>query len=147
MPLRRIGYWRQVGRYERGDHSDYLLSNPCELVDPTWNPDIKRSVVTYLRNGKVLACCMGYSYCRFHCGISDNMMGSCELTDGVWLWPEGLPHYVEVHSVRLPADFINHMQRQDFKPPNHLDGMRLRDAYGDELALAAHNLYEQLRKG
>jgi hypothetical protein len=33
-------------------------------------------------------------------------VGSSELTDGYWVWPEGLIHYVEVHGVSLPEDFL-----------------------------------------
>jgi hypothetical protein len=35
-------------------------------------------------------------------------MGSCDFTDGVWVWPEGLSHYLRIHSVRLPEEFIRH---------------------------------------
>jgi hypothetical protein len=28
------------------------------------------------------------------------------LTDGEWVWPDGLPHYVERHAVRLPDEFV-----------------------------------------
>jgi hypothetical protein len=43
---------------------------------------------------------MGYSTCRI-CGSQN---GSGELTDGVFIWPEGLGHYVRKHSVRLPVE-------------------------------------------
>jgi hypothetical protein len=42
---------------------------------------------------------MGYSNCRI-CGCRN---GSGELTDGVFIWPEGLGHYVREHNVRLPG--------------------------------------------
>ncbi len=47
---------------------------------------------------------MGPSMSRF-CGEA---VGSLELSDGVFIWPEGLAHYVEEHGVRLPARFVNH---------------------------------------
>ncbi len=31
-----------------------------------------------------------------------------EFTDGVFQWPEGLAHYVLEHSVRLPAEVVQH---------------------------------------
>jgi hypothetical protein len=34
------------------------------------------------------------------------------LTDGVYLWPEGLAHYVREHSVTLPADVLAHIERR-----------------------------------
>lgn len=36
-------------------------------------------------------------------------MGSRELTDGEWVWPEGLSHYVREHGVGLPEQFISHV--------------------------------------
>lgn len=31
-----------------------------------------------------------------------------ELSDGVWVWPDGLAHSVDDHDVRLPAEFAVH---------------------------------------
>jgi hypothetical protein len=45
------------------------------------------------------------SYCRFGCGGNSASMGSRCQTDGEWVWPEGLSHDVEAHSVLLPEDF------------------------------------------
>jgi hypothetical protein len=33
-------------------------------------------------------------------------MGSSELTDGFWRWPEGLSHYVRHHGIILPEEFM-----------------------------------------
>jgi len=35
-------------------------------------------------------------------------MGSWDLTDGIWVWPEGLAHYVDAHNVGLPHEFTEH---------------------------------------
>jgi hypothetical protein len=43
-------------------------------------------------------------------------MGSREFTDGEWVWPEGLVHYVECHSVVLPEIFIEHCRSKGWKP-------------------------------
>lgn len=48
---------------------------------------------------------MGYSPCRL-CGDND---GALELSDGVFVWPEGLRHYVVDHGVRLPQEFVSHV--------------------------------------
>ena len=50
---------------------------------------------------------MGKSACRF-CG---ELVGSREFTDRVYAWPEGLPHYVREHSVRLPSAVVEHVRR------------------------------------
>ena len=43
--------------------------------------------------------------------------GCLELSDGMWLWPEGLAHYVNAHAVRLPDEFVNYAAARDFRPP------------------------------
>jgi len=58
---------------------------------------------------------MGYSFCRFACGIPDQQMGCTEFYDGVWVWPEGLAHYVECHSVLLPDEFIQTMRSHSWR--------------------------------
>jgi len=63
---------------------------------------------------------MGYSYCRFDCGIPDCEMGSIDLYDGVWVWPQGLVHYVEFHSVCLPYEFIQTMRSHSWRVPANL---------------------------
>jgi hypothetical protein len=42
-------------------------------------------------------------------------MGSQDLTDGVWVWPEGLAHYVSAHSVRLPEMFLEQARNHRYK--------------------------------
>jgi len=54
----------------------------------------------------------GGSTCRFLC--ENKSVGNKELTDGVWVWPEGLAHYVEVHDVLLPSEFVNQARNNGF---------------------------------
>jgi len=44
-------------------------------------------------------------------------MGTRCLTDGRWVWPEGLAHYIEVHHVRLPEEYVEVMKQNDWKIP------------------------------
>ena len=61
-------------------------------------------VATYLSSGTVARAYLGRSACRF-CGERN---GSLEFTDGRYIWPEGLAHYVTDHGVRLPDDFVEY---------------------------------------
>ncbi len=146
MAFLRVGYWRPLGGNRGDDPRDYVLPDPRTLVDVNWDSDVRSRIASYLKNGKVLAYGFDYSYCRFRCGVSDTLMGSCDLTDGVWIWPEGLHHYVEIHSVRLQNEFINHMRSHDFHPPSDLADNNLHDAYGDEKRHTASELYERFQK-
>jgi hypothetical protein len=60
-----------------------------------------RQLLAYLRSGETFERYGASSPCRFGCGRN----GSRDLTDGAFVWPEGLAHYVEVHGVRLPPWF------------------------------------------
>ena len=56
-----------------------------------------------LEAGKFFVSYVGCAWCRFGC---PGEFGSAEFTDGVWLWPQGLAHYVRHHPIALPADFV-----------------------------------------
>jgi len=99
--LRAIGYW----------HSDYEpgLPDPEAFVDRSWDADERTAVIAYLRGGKEYIAWRGLSWCRFNCGIDDVAMGFRCLTDGTFIWPEGFAHYLEVHAVRPPDEFVRHV--------------------------------------
>jgi hypothetical protein len=102
-PLRAVGYWHN----ER--HVAY--PEPQALVATDQDPGQLRRIAEWLRRGEVFAQWRGLSFCRFDCGIDDAHMGSRCLTDGVWVWPEGLAHYVEDHHVLLPDEFVERALR------------------------------------
>ena len=82
-----------------------LLPDPHRLVDQSWDRDERDLVIGYLRGGLAVVHMMGQSPCRM-CSSQEN--GTSELTDGTYLWPEGLAHYVADHGVRLPDEFVHH---------------------------------------
>jgi hypothetical protein len=108
--LQHIGYWYQpLGEVEGVD--------PRLLVDPSWAGGDLRRVIGYLKAGHVLFSSMGFSWCRFRCGIRDRKLGYHDLTDGVWVWPEGLAHYVKRHAIALPDEFLSHLKANSFRVP------------------------------
>lgn len=96
MKLELIGYWRDERQPDWPD--------PNWFVDPEWQSEEREDLAAYLSKGVLVRAYMGLSNCRL-CGRTN---GSVELTDGAFLWPEGLAHYVHAHSVRLPQRFIDH---------------------------------------
>ncbi|MEH2348717.1 MAG: hypothetical protein V7K55_12045 [Nostoc sp.] len=93
-----IGYW-----IKSLDDDQFLA--PQEVTGKL-TPDIAEQVVAYLRQGKLYTQYRGLSWCRFRHRCAEAFMGSSEFTDGYWIWPEGLVHYVEVHRVALPEEFL-----------------------------------------
>jgi len=105
--LKLIGYWKE-GR------EDSRWLHPVCLMDPSWEVDDRAKIIVYLRSGIVIRDDLGYASCRFGSGIPDEVMGNAELSDGVWVWPEGLAVYVELFNVRLPDEFVAHMRANDW---------------------------------
>jgi hypothetical protein len=97
IELIRMGYWHS----DREPH----LPHPDRFVDRGWDPDERRLTADYLSGGYPILHMMGYSPCRM-CSLEAN--GASELTDGTFLWPEGLVHYITEHGVRLPSAFVEH---------------------------------------
>jgi hypothetical protein len=102
--LRAAGFWLDPDAPEQG------LPDPRDAVDPDWETAERRRVIEYLRDAETIASYCGYSWCRFRCGIHDSEMGTCDLTDGAWVWPEGYAHYLEAHDVKPPDDFLEHVR-------------------------------------
>ncbi len=96
--MKLIGYWIH-------DLKDLSLPHPGELVGEM-PADVRAAVCHYLSNGSHCVTYRGYSWCRFRCGADHSEMGSCELTDGEWIWPAGLVHYVRHHGIVLPDEFV-----------------------------------------
>src|SRR5262245_56839572 len=105
-----IGYW--TGPESSGD-----LPWPGWLVGEPYETERCEGICRYLNGGSFFTGWLGYSWCRFGCGVPDKEMGSCDLTDGYWMWPQGLSHYVRRHHVRLPEEFIASMLRANWCAP------------------------------
>lgn len=106
--LKSVGYWS-----ERLD-DDYLI-HPARLINRTWQEKDRGKIVDYLRNGLVFMSSLGWATCRFPDGPSNEEMGCRDLTDGAWVWPEGLWIYVQRYGVRLPDEFVQHMRQSGFQ--------------------------------
>jgi hypothetical protein len=104
--LKLIGYWAQ-------NRWPSLYPHPQRLVRPGWRPGDRGRIAAYLRAGGLVAQYCGPSFCRI-CGKHN---GSRELTDREWVWPEGLAHYVEAHSVCLPDEVIVAMESRAWQVP------------------------------
>jgi hypothetical protein len=119
--IRVIGYWSAEVLNPQHKTEASLQYQACEetglihpkcLVDPTWAEEDRSNIVEYLSSARDALFFGGPSFCRFGCGLN----GCTEKSDGVWMWPEGLAHYVRFHNVRLPDEFLTHMRSRAFSP-------------------------------
>ena len=97
--LHLIGYWRS-------EYDETPWPEARSFVDRTWPSATRETVIAYLVRGRTLEQYRGLSPCRL-CGCHN---GSKELTDGTYCWPEGLAHYLIAHCVRLPDEFVAHVE-------------------------------------
>ncbi|MEV6283405.1 hypothetical protein [Kribbella sp. NPDC051770] len=112
MKLVRIGYW---------DDGNGSWPDVRSSIDPAWDEDERDMTAVYLRHGLVARAYMGPATCRV-CGRRN---GSVELTDFVYVWPEGLSHYLLEHQVRLPEVFVEYVRTQQAK----LDDCEIDDSW------------------
>jgi hypothetical protein len=119
--LKLIGYWAPLSHSYSG-HRAYAQKQPPwpdirRAVRVGWRATERDQLAAYLRNGHRCNGALGFSACRFECRVTYSILGSGELTDGEWIWPEGLPHYVERHGVMLPGEFVASASAQAWKVP------------------------------
>jgi hypothetical protein len=55
------------------------------------------------------------------CRLCNESLGTKDLTDGEWVWPERLEHYITDHDVVLPKAFIATMERNCWSVPARAD--------------------------
>lgn len=109
--LRRVGFWRS--EYEPA------LLDPRELIVGDWPEDERRRLIEYLEASYMMPYVQaGPSWCRCGCSPRPPDIGSGDLTDGTWIFPEGLVHYVRVHCVRPHEDFMAHVRGLNFTVPS-----------------------------
>ncbi len=81
--LKRVGFWRSEG--------EPFLPDPRTMVDQSWEAGERDRVIAYLESSFYvpIAQC-GPSWCRFGCSPRPADIGTQDLTDGTWVFPEGL---------------------------------------------------------
>jgi len=106
--LKRVGFWRS--------DRESSLPDPSALVDEAWDVAERERVIAYLESSFFVPVAQGGpSWCRFGCSPRPADIGTQDLTDGTWVFPEGLVHYVRSHGVKLPAEFLEHIRQHEFR--------------------------------
>ena len=92
---------------------DDRFPSAFELVDHAWQPTDLPAIVEYLDTAKSLltdAPQVGCPFCR------TPLSTAYWRSDGVWLWPEKLSHFVREHHVWLPNAFVAHIRIRGYRP-------------------------------
>lgn len=123
----KVGFWKSDGfakeRSTTGVRGmDFLAETLLLLIEAplpsvfdhidstsTWDSKERDQVARYIADARFRReTYMGDSVCRM-CGKAN---GSADFSDGKYIWPEGLAHYVTAHRVRLPSKFVQHVLRK-----------------------------------
>ena len=105
MPkLIAVGYWNS--KFFQEDRFIY----PHEIVSESKLPDMLK-LADYVAKGNSAIAWKGYSACR----ICDKILGTRCLTDGAYIWPEKLEHYIVEHDIFLPQEFIDHAKNNKWQ--------------------------------
>jgi hypothetical protein len=124
--LRRIGYWRALehagdpipehayvigmaplqadGGYT-GERADAFMRLPWpgDHLDPNMPTDLRKRVCEALESAPIVARYCGNARSRLQ---PMGSCGGCERSNGAWVWPNGLVHYVADHGLVLCDDFL-----------------------------------------
>ncbi|MFF4209054.1 hypothetical protein ACFYZE_06755 [Streptomyces sp. NPDC001796] len=131
--IKRVGFFRELG-----GHGDRSASVPSlrDAVRPTGEWDEDR-VIAYLESSTEIYSTMGAE--RDVITGDEWISGAGSLvTDGTWLWPVELAHYVRNHHLALPAEFVDHIRANDYTSPalSHEQALEIFNEYFDRDASA-----------
>jgi hypothetical protein len=105
-----------TGYCHTGEGSD--LPHPRDFVDESWDGAERARVIGYLDSAYIMLGYVGFSWCRMGCPGAPEDIGTRDLTDGTWVFPEGLVHYVRHLYVKPEAAFVEHVRRIGYRMPD-----------------------------
>lgn len=111
MMPRMVGYW------DAPWCARLKLPRPEGLIRVGWRLSERDKIAEYLHRGVPINSFGGFATCR----LCDEVLGTKDLTDGEWVWPERLEHYITDHDVALPKAFIATMERNRWSVPARAD--------------------------
>ncbi|MCT2585906.1 hypothetical protein [Actinophytocola gossypii] len=82
------------------------------ITDPA---ELER-VVKFLRSGTVIVRITGLDVDRLD-PVRGEAVPLSTMTDGEWIWGDGLRYYVERHGIAPEAEFLAHMAAHDYVAP------------------------------
>lgn len=94
-----IGYW--YSEYE--PKLPFPIENSSQLSISN-----REKLISYLKLNHSTIRYLGLSECR----ICHKDNGSTDVFDDKYVWPEGLVHYIEIHNVELPEEFVKECLHQ-----------------------------------
>jgi hypothetical protein len=108
-PHNWYGFWKD------SPSAPYDVPLFSELVDETWAPPDKDEILKYLIEApSSLASVFPPERCTTCGELLENIGG--QSSDGIWIWPATLPHFVGKHHVRLPDRMVERIRAKGYRP-------------------------------
>ena len=104
-----FGFWRD----EQSPESNLPLL--ADWVDPLWTPQDRLELIEYVRSAPMVVATSGQKACAL---CDAELSVSSFQSDGAWLWPQDLGHYMANHGVRLPDAFAMHIKANGYQTPD-----------------------------
>ncbi|MFF0779653.1 hypothetical protein [Streptomyces sp. NPDC003720] len=110
--IKRAGFYREIGGRATTADDSPSLRDVVQNSGP-WDED---RVLAYLESALEIYTTMGAE--RDALTGEEWIVGSGSLmTDGTWLWPVDLTHYVRRHHAALPQEFLDHIRTNNYTVP------------------------------
>ena len=111
--LQGVGFFVELSHGDRscGTLADARRDTPHALEE---------EIVAYLRAGTMLVGSPGVVFDVLS-GAPVPIDTPAVLTDGQWMWPDDLAHYVETYHVCMPEAFVRHAEESGWTIPQDLD--------------------------
>ncbi len=104
-----FGFWRDG--HGKDDHLPLLKL----WIEPNWQPSDRADLVRYIEQSPVV---VAASNVQSPCPICGRLLSSSSFqSDGVWLWPQDLIHYLAEHWIRIPDEFADRIRANGYTPP------------------------------
>lgn len=104
--IQRYGFFREL---RHGDPTGVSIKDSEGPVKE------RRRVADYLASGQVLVAAPGWANCLDPSCTAQLVFHV--LTDGVWMWPMDLAHYVWHHGVVVPHAMLDRIETANYVPP------------------------------
>jgi hypothetical protein len=109
-----FGIWKEMGSHYSFCPSIY---DWIDLKEVEIYGENLPKILNYLRTATVVVTTNAINFPNIITG--EKKFGSVSYrTDGVWLWFDDLADYIEKNHVTLPKNFVSHIMRQGYNPPN-----------------------------
>jgi len=109
-----FGCWSEFG--------EQYLKCPSihEYTDSSWNYESIKQLLAYINTAPIIATTSRLSI-PWAIGNGDNRSSISYRSDDTWVWLDDIDYYVIQHNLRLPDNFIFHIEKNNYISPKEIN--------------------------